>query len=483
MVRGTKISHKFLYKELTGNPEAKDYLLCETYGLTLEELVWIRKGNNFERIVKSARVLKSHHLDDQINSIILPALAFGDWENPGRYIGKVKWVMINMYGDESKKRSEEFNSKIPCIQILREEIGSYHGNLYEARKLWKNFVAGDQDWTRAITLPLTIDKAAAELLGIYWGDGFLKYQYGSKACTAFCISGNKRDLDLYNLRIIPLIKKVHNLGVAIKWLAPHNHRAIIGQHSFTPDPDYKQPYIQIGSQAIATWLKDDLNFSPNKENVKLPDYKNWPREIVAALFKGILATMGSIDTSHNVTLHETDEVFIKEILLLSNFLGYKPRFVEQKHTQTELLSRHLDFPLADVNRMRAERLFTNPNHQRILRERPVRWSKKKSSSDKTPSYHPRSSLIYPMRSLRERATLRLSHVSGAEYVVSISLEGIIVSQENIKLRKSAQDEIMMCYRNEIAKGKYDDALVIASIEEAQQKKKRREERQAKIMEE
>ena len=479
MGRETLIAHKFLYQDLAGNPEAKDHLLCETYGLTLDELAWIRKGNNFERIVKSARVLKSHHLDDQINSIILSALAFREWEKPKRNLNKLKWVMISRYEEDSRKREEEFDFRVPCIQVLREEIGSYHGNLYEARNVWKKFIAGNTDWTRAITLPTTIDEAVAELLGIYWGDGFLKYQYGSKACTAFCISGNKRDLDLYKKRIIPLIGRVHNLGVAIKWLTPRNHQAIIGQHSFTPDPEYKQPYIPINSQAIATWLKDDLHFSPNKTDVNLPDYKSWPQPGVAAFFKGILATMGSIDKYHNVTLHETDEVFIRGLLLLSNFLGYKPRFVEQKHTQTGLLSRHLDFSSADVNSMRAERLFTNPNHQRMLREPPAGWSKKKSSSKNVPAYHPRYSLIYPMRSLRERATLRLSQISGAEYVVSISLEGIIVSQETIKLWESTLDRIMARYRNEIAKGRYDDALVIASIEETQQKKKEREEKQAK----
>lgn len=106
MGRETKIAHKFLYQELAENPEAKDNLLCRTYGLTLEELAWIRKGNNFERFVKSARVLKSHHLDDQINSIILPALAFREWEKPRRYLNKLKWIMINRYEEDSRKREE-----------------------------------------------------------------------------------------------------------------------------------------------------------------------------------------------------------------------------------------------------------------------------------------------------------------------------------------------------------------------------------------
>ena len=65
MTREILIPHGSLYKDLVGNSDDKDALLCKTYGINNDELSNARQGTTLERAYRAAVLLREHDFGNQ----------------------------------------------------------------------------------------------------------------------------------------------------------------------------------------------------------------------------------------------------------------------------------------------------------------------------------------------------------------------------------------------------------------------------------
>ncbi len=355
MTHETLISRKYLYEtlvenELAGNNEAKDELLCRTYGFSIEELSEIRRGTISKRADDAVILLTSRGFSSQVNYTILPALIYREWDNPKRSEEYLRNALKYRYKTERDFIQNKFGWNVPYIQFLREEHGIYHGNLYEAHNIWKNFTPGITDWSRSLTIPFTIDERVALLLGIYWGDAHLRRYKDSPRVDKVILAGNENNFDLYTEVINPLIIDIHGLNVPVDCDEVENS---------------ERPIMNIGSKAIATWLRDDLGFSSPKIQVQPPGpYKQWQDNIAYAYFSGLIATMGTIvkrkRISHDLTINDSDETFVRCIEELAWHLGYTP------HLTGSNLRWRVSFSQNEIKQMLKEGAIINPHHLAVL---------------------------------------------------------------------------------------------------------------------
>ena len=133
MVRETLIPNKILYDELEGNPQGRDTLLTETYGIEISELRSIRQGTLFERAQKAAVWLRDHDFSDQVNYSILIAMCAEGWDLTNQKSSSILGRSISKrYSPEASRIKEDLDLDVPLIQIFREQIGG----IYEGQTLF-----------------------------------------------------------------------------------------------------------------------------------------------------------------------------------------------------------------------------------------------------------------------------------------------------------------------------------------------------------
>ena len=370
MVRGILIPHRILYKDLVGNSDDRDSLLCKTYGINNDELSGVRQGTTLERAYKAAVLLREHDFGNQIDLSILPAVMYKEWDNPVKYVGRISKALEEKYKNQAYDKKMQYEWSIPYIQLFREEVGGiYSGNLYEAKDTWDNFIPGQTDWSRSVKIPAKINEREAELIGMYWGDGFLTEHNGKLEKLRYTMHGNKNSFDLYTSVINPSIREIHGLEIAVKSKKRQKDTVNIDDYTFLVNPEHKNPIIFFGSHAITTWLKYDLRFPSPKLNVDFPrTYDSWSDEIAYAYLRGILATMGSVirhsPTDKYMRIIEQDEPFAKNIQRLAARLNYNSKI--NTAVKTKSLTNILTFSSKELKRMIDENAIINPYHLSLL---------------------------------------------------------------------------------------------------------------------
>jgi hypothetical protein len=107
MVRETLISQKELYEDLAGNTDAKDALLRVNYSITDDQLLSVRHGTTFERALKAAILLRDSGFENQVNSTILPALMYREWDNPHQHKVNLNYALQDRHDIEKRIQKGE----------------------------------------------------------------------------------------------------------------------------------------------------------------------------------------------------------------------------------------------------------------------------------------------------------------------------------------------------------------------------------------
>ncbi len=340
MVRETKLRLKKLEK-CAGNPQDRDRLLAETYNISESDLINVRKGTLIDRIYKAAECL-FHHTSDpsQISTGNLAAMVYDGWEDPVQYYSYVSSSLSKSFKIEKACKEAKYRFNLTCIQLLREEICGYSGNLYEARSRWQNFQPSKADWQRSTRIPLTIGFDESQLLGIFWADANV-FTKSAQGCLHS--SGSKDDFELYSW-LTKRVKEVYHMTSYV--YEEYVEREFKGKLYKS-----KIPKITIGSSAIVTWLKDDLGFNEPKENVSLPRLE-WTEEQAKGFLSGIIAGIGALSGEYRFTLVDKDEVFLSNLGELAKKLG----ITTKKNGLTLGINRE------NSKKLYLEGLLLHPNH-------------------------------------------------------------------------------------------------------------------------
>lgn len=355
-------------RNLAGDAKAKDRLICEAFGFTRFELSDIRTlKNTFEKAERGAVMLSGRGFADKVSGMTLAAIINDDWAHPAGYYKRLESLLQERYLGKKGEARTTSSWNVPLIQRFREEIGMYGGNLYEVREIWKGFVPSDMDWQHSTRLPLDIGEKAALLLGMYWGDGIPQKRDGNSKIIGFYLRGSKNDFPLYESVIRPLMKEVHNLDVKIRRKARKIPAESERGYSIAfPKSEYDTPKISL-TEAVYTWLCQDLGYAPIKENVKFPrDFHQWTDSSAYEFFKGIIATKGSLMHAGRrgnlrLAISESDQGFINEIMKVSERIGYTPRIYDV-NPKSKYPSRRIVFSTSQLRRMASENAIMNPYH-------------------------------------------------------------------------------------------------------------------------
>jgi|GEM_PF-4813891 len=331
--------------------KVNSYLVQE--GFSLPELSRIRSIDNPLLQLREAGKLFSdlgwHNFSQiQLAMVIVP------WETQKRN-NMISSILKKMYSKKRDELNEQYNIGTNCMQLLREETGNYYGNLNEARKIWPKFVPGTRDWKNNITLPLTIDKKVAQLLGVIWVDGTFNVQSDATNPDRVTFEGRQTDEKFYSSFILPTVKDIFNYISETKTIVRRG--TFPGSSLPEKISEYFTPTIKIHSTAVTSWLSYDLGFSSIYTRIQrdLPDL-NWKDDIVASGFlEGVIASRGRvIASSSGMSLEatENDPVFrmaISELLRLNNI------------THSEI-KRGIYIPKGEKSNMAKKYDFINPSH-------------------------------------------------------------------------------------------------------------------------
>ena len=337
----------------------RDAEIRENLGLTYADLTYFREPDKMmERIYRAAEWLADNGYRNQITQYLLAALTYvtygeNRFEDYNREVGT---IISKNFKDERKETEEKFGLDITNIQLLREEVGAYDGNLYEARHVWPNFQPSKDDWLRSVKIPTRIGFEEARLLGIDWGDGHIKNDLEDNHYI-FPLKGNQDDFELYGI-VGKEINRIHH----VKDLIRENK----GDKKFPWGGNrysWNNPALDISSKAVVTWLMDDLGFPCPKENVGLPRI-DFTEEQKTGFFVGIVAAMGELKKNNELGLTDKDSIFIQNLEDLSKDLGFTPRWDcrPRMHEDIYYISYQLMFSPREVRRMYERNWLFNPKH-------------------------------------------------------------------------------------------------------------------------
>jgi len=266
----------------------------------------IRRGNLEARIKESVIVMEER-------GIIFSVTFASELISDGNFDATqpvIRRFLVYQYGNAVLGVRERFGFKIPAIQPLREELGLYRGNLYEAKRAYSGSLRTNYfDFLRNVRVPLSIDATVAELLGVLWADGCFT---GNRHHYAIQLQGRRKDIELYGAYVKDLIKKVFNLDsapVIFRSTVKRDGKKII----------YHRPMLNIHSGAIVSWLMNVAGFPRSNSHKDLPKFELNP-ELTAAFFRGLFRTMSRTATNGDIAITDISYNFITELYKISKEL-------------------------------------------------------------------------------------------------------------------------------------------------------------------
>lgn len=203
--------------------------------------------------------------------------------------GVISYFLRKRFSKRFQEVRNEFGLDIPSPQALRESLKLYSGNLYEARKIYgSSLEISSTDWYKNIRIPTSIDASVAELIGIYWGTGFIREDINKKHYThkSFIIQGKCSDKRFFRTKLKSLIKNHHNIEVKIK---PAYHTI--------NNTEYDNPRIVMSSLALLTWLVNVIGFPEDKINLDLPKIDLNKMNIIKGFIRGVIESSYSVSSS------------------------------------------------------------------------------------------------------------------------------------------------------------------------------------------
>ena len=346
MTRGS-ISDNYL-KSLTA--EKIDKTIIEKFGITKSDLDYLRTGDIVKSIYDAAELLKKKN--EEIKLLYLSALIFDHykWKDLDSCYKNLSYKISKIYKERRKEKERITGLKIPDIQLLREDIGAYYGNLYEAHKVY-DFEAGTNDWLRNVKIPINLGGREMKLLGVYWTDGCI--EKGNKTYSLI-LSGRHDDKEFYKI-LEKEIEEIHNITKTLIY----EKRAGFSEKSKSPI----YPVIRIDSKAIGTWLMG-LGFPFPKKNVELPKIE-WNKEKRRGFAIGVIASRGNINYNQ-LLLITRDKIFIENLRILFEEENFTPYLSDFRDEDGRTYYK-INFSQNELKRMIDEDMFWNPRHIKKLK--------------------------------------------------------------------------------------------------------------------
>ncbi|MBI4143447.1 hypothetical protein HY487_01030 [Candidatus Woesearchaeota archaeon] len=345
-----------------GNDEAsRDELLVETFsrdgkGLTLDRLLSIRRvrgslygkltaaANSFYGSLLEAGDIPTQDIAYQFTASNLAALVNENWNDVKGKMEKVSKAIAKKTKARLKKAKAAYNfASLSPLQLFRENVRwenswLYRGNLYEARDSWKKFQPSEDDFLRNIKIPTSLGFYEAFLLGVTWAYGAIHL---SKSQNALLILGDRRDLKFYEYVVVPLIRDTYNLVTS-------SYKRIVKTQR--GQDEYEYAAVEINSQAICTWLANDLGFAvvgqKKDRNIKIPFGHLTAGETRYGFFAGALASMGEVSRMGRLRIGSVNKNLVEDVASLAEGIGYRPSEVTSKGGKWFIY-----FPRRDLMRM------------------------------------------------------------------------------------------------------------------------------------
>ncbi|WP_254544131.1 hypothetical protein [Halomarina pelagica] len=354
MVRQAKISKQALMDADAGE---RDDLLIEQFGLSQADLSRFRSQRVGNAVYTAAKWLVDHDFPRQITTQNLAAMVYEKWDRPEQRKSYVSDALRRRYNNDQRQAEIYYDLSPPYIHFLRDEVGAYDGNLLTVRNRYSSFTPSNSDYLRSIRLPPIIDFEAARLLGVYAVDG--KFQTQGNGQQVLLIEGGRDDEAWYEC-LREKIADVHNLSVN-----RFAHHDIFRKPN--KEYEYARPRIKLQSQALTTWLRDDVGLALRAGHRQLPSppgFAETPAQ-QRGLLADALAGMGRIDRGRRYETRRTERTLLTELHSLAHTLGFDPNLVEGT-TQDGTPVQKLVFNKADIRTLLDQGLLWNPRHRQAI---------------------------------------------------------------------------------------------------------------------
>lgn len=353
MVRGAQIPKKDLIEYST---EEKEERLKTEFELSEEDLDEVRSQRYvIDKVRRAAEKLHENGYDQQITLFNVAALTYEDWDNPPSKESSTVQALGNEYREERDAIENVKDLDITYMHLLRDDVGAYEGNMLEARTHYSNFSNSQEDLLRSVVLPLEIDMDESELLGAYWTDGRFS---DSSERYEFDLVGTANDKEWYR-DISEEIEKIHNLDVKVI------EEEIEGEMKDAREPiKSKRPVIKIDSQAILTWLKDDLKMD-GAGGISIPDI-NWSKENKAGFLRGALAGRGGITQYGNYEFTTGNQEKAEILTQFAQDIGLEPAINVNVHTERGTEQYRFSLNREETDELHSYDFFWNPRHRNRL---------------------------------------------------------------------------------------------------------------------
>ncbi len=282
-------------KELTdllGAPLKRDELLIERFCFDYGQLEDIRSyKRNEQRIDLAAQLLLKNIRENnlvkrkdegaQITTITLAAIIEKDWYRRKIHTNRTSKAIRRLVGNPKDIVTGRLIP--PATHFLREKYDAYHGNLFEAERVYPNFSATPFDWQNSVTIPLDMGFNECLLLGVL---GFIAYKplnrpglirLNMKKLTR----KGKNDPNYQFLETISSFirnqyniiaeSKIEDKPIDVENGLETNQKKVMECIEFLGNGPvisyYLTPYLQFSSKAIKSWITQDLGLGGDPEKV------------------------------------------------------------------------------------------------------------------------------------------------------------------------------------------------------------------------
>jgi hypothetical protein len=362
MVEGQMVSQTELE---SADAKTRDELFQKAYKITDEELEQVRSApTRYERMVSAAQLLFFRSGDPkQLTSYNVAAIAAPGKEWKGtKTMVDYSCVLSNELKHEKTTREAASGLKMSSVQVLRDMIGAYDGNLEEAAQVWGGKITpSNADWLRSITIPQEIDYATSQFIGMLWGDG--EYSRVNSE-DGMRMSGRGCDKELYDNVVSEAAKMLFNLDSPVKTIETKQSVSLSGVKY-----DQTRHSVYLNSKAVSTWIVECLGFPKHGEEFSLPKVEHDKQ----AFLEGLFASRGMVHRLHgqgsgrgicdmiSYEIASHDDRFMDAVEGLLKELGYSPKRYKNKKDGVNHL--HIG---RNADKERIE--LINPRHRKTVEE-------------------------------------------------------------------------------------------------------------------
>ncbi len=340
--------------------DQRDIQIIDSFGVTSADLFRIRSERRIiDRIFEAAQVLNERLAESSVDPTIIPAqftlrnlavLIDDGTYNTSPPARPAATALKRKYSQDARRNIPGLNPTY--TQLLKEDIGAYHGNLYQSKGVWKGFEVSEYDWLKDVRIPTKLGLDEAVLLAIFFSHGtIIPQQKDKKRQNRVEFFGRNCDFSFYERNFLDLILKVHNI-------IPDRPSESRLQRMINGDKDgytHNQPCYEINSLALVSWLQKDAGMSDSKEHRVIPSHISSEEQKLGFL-KGVIASLGYMylyPEYKRLKVNSPNPEFATGLEDISRDSGFSPRIIK---------NRLVEYSRPDILEMVRMGFFINPHH-------------------------------------------------------------------------------------------------------------------------